>query len=132
VELPENLARAVAEEGDPRRSAWLNALPGVVEELAARWSLTLGPPFQPGGQTAWVGPAGADPKPYVGDRCYDVLQHLLNEPERVTADPHGTVGRMADLTGLDPDRTRHWAFARAVVESTWSKWVRPVAVALRP
>jgi streptomycin 6-kinase len=279
VELPENLVRAVADEGDPRRSAWLDALPGVVEDLAARWSLTLGPPFQPGGQTAWVGPAGADrvlkvgwrhpedeheaqglrawadagavevhatwrdevtsalllgrcrpgtplarlrsgpeqdvviadllrrlwrpagppfrplaqlcdlwaeevaadpppldpglvraglelfralprepgrayllatdlhaenvlahdggwrlidPKPYVGDRCYDLLQHLLNQPDRVTADPHGSVRRMAELTGLDPDRTRHWAFARAVVESTWSPWVRPVAVALRP
>ena len=73
-----------------------------------------------------------DPKPYGGDRCYDVLQHLLNEPSRTTTDPHGTVRRLADLTGLDRERTLLWAFARAVVESAWSPWVRPVAVALAP
>lgn len=26
--------------------------------MQRRWGLTIGPPFQPGGQTAWVAPAG--------------------------------------------------------------------------
>ena len=30
-----------------------------------------------------------DPKPYVGDPCYDVLQHALNCPGRLVADPLG-------------------------------------------
>ncbi len=279
VELPEALVRATAEGGDPRRAAWLAALPGVVAELAGRWSLTPGPPFQPGGHTAWVAPVGRDlvlkvgwrhpedeheadglrawadagavavhatwrdattsalllercrpgtplgalrsgpeqdvvlagllrrlwrpagppfrplaqlcdlwadevaaapppldpglvrtglelfralprasderyllvtdlhagnvlahgggwrlidPKPYAGDRCYDVLQHLLNGPRRMADDPRGTVHRLADLTGLDRDRTLLWTFARAVVESARSPWIRPVAAALAP
>jgi len=32
-------------------------LPLIVEELAARWSLALGRPFQPGGVASWVAPA---------------------------------------------------------------------------
>jgi streptomycin 6-kinase len=31
-------------------------LPGVVEDLAARWSLRVGEPYQPGGQCSWVAP----------------------------------------------------------------------------
>ena len=38
------------------REAWLATLPIAVAELAEHWSLTVGPPFQPGGQTAWVAP----------------------------------------------------------------------------
>ena len=34
-----------------------------------------------------------DPKPYAGDPAYDVLQHMLNFPERLAADP----GRAAEL-----------------------------------
>ena len=32
-------------------------LPDRIHELAQRWSLTVGAPFQPGGATAWVAPA---------------------------------------------------------------------------
>jgi streptomycin 6-kinase len=64
-----------------------------------------------------------DPKPYLGDPCYDPLQHLLNCSERLSADPHEMVDRMAQLCGLDRDRVRLWLFARCVVES--SSW--PVA-----
>ena len=39
------------------REAWLTALPAVVEQLRDHWSLTVGQPFEPGGQTAWVAPA---------------------------------------------------------------------------
>lgn len=58
-----------------------------------------------------------DPKPYVGDPAYDVLQHLLNCGERLAADPVGLARRMAGLTGLDPERVIRWLFARCVQES---------------
>jgi len=34
-------------------------LPEVIAQARNRWSLTVGEPFQPGGQTAWVAPARA-------------------------------------------------------------------------
>ncbi len=58
-----------------------------------------------------------DPKPYVGDPTYDVLQHLLNCTERLQADPRLLAGRMADLLDLDRDRVVLWLFARCVQES---------------
>jgi streptomycin 6-kinase len=41
----------------PECHEWLRALPDVVADLADRWSLRLGPPYQPGGRCAWVAPA---------------------------------------------------------------------------
>jgi streptomycin 6-kinase len=58
-----------------------------------------------------------DPKPYVGDPTYDVLQHLLNCDERLRADPNGLAHRMADLAELDPERLLLWLFARCIQES---------------
>jgi streptomycin 6-kinase len=58
-----------------------------------------------------------DPKPYVGDPTYDPLQHLLNCGERLSADPHGLVRRMAGLLGLDRERLLLWLFARCVQEA---------------
>jgi streptomycin 6-kinase len=59
--LPRHLVAAAEQEG---RTAWLVTLPATVAHLAGTWSLTVGPPFQPGGQTAWVAPvrdrAGSD------------------------------------------------------------------------
>jgi streptomycin 6-kinase len=75
-----------------------------------------------------------DPKPYVGDPTYDLLQHLLNCRERLVADPRGLVSRMAALLDLDAERAQQWLFARAVQESVndeW-RWLRPVAAALVP
>lgn len=62
-----------------------------------------------------------DPKPFVGDPAYDATQHLLNCWERMQRDPLGTVGRMADLLGLDEHRVRLWMFARYTAEgrSSW-------------
>lgn len=54
LRLPGNLVDAAEQEG---RQAWLATLPATVRMLGRRWSLTVGPPFQPGGQTAWVAPA---------------------------------------------------------------------------
>ena len=58
-----------------------------------------------------------DPKPYVGDPTYDVVQHLLNCFDRLQADPRALVRRMADLLDLDADRVLLWLFARCVEES---------------
>ena len=58
-----------------------------------------------------------DPKPYVGDPAYDVLQHMLNCGARLAADPHGLARRMASLLGLDSARVLQWLFARCVQES---------------
>jgi len=73
-----------------------------------------------------------DPKPYIGDPAYDPVQHMLNFPGRLAADPAGFAQRMAGLTGLDPDRVRHWLFARCVQESVGEPELRPVAARLAP
>ena len=74
-----------------------------------------------------------DPKPYTGDPAYDVLQHMLNFPERLLADPAGFAARMAGLTGLDAARVRLWLFARCVHASTgWRPFLGPAAVRLAP
>ncbi len=57
-----------------------------------------------------------DPKPYVGDRHYDVLQHLLNCNESLRADPVRLVDEIADLAELDAARVRQWLFARCIQE----------------
>lgn len=52
--LPRNLTWSVGEEG---RADWLaTTLPQVIRQAAGLWSLTVGAPFQPGGQCAWVAP----------------------------------------------------------------------------
>ncbi|MDP9259809.1 MAG: nuclear transport factor 2 family protein [Actinomycetota bacterium] len=55
--LPRNLVEAISREHDEQRRAWVTTLPGVIEQLERHWSLRVGEPFQPGGQTAWVAPA---------------------------------------------------------------------------
>lgn len=288
LELPSNLAGTAARARDPELGGWVAALPGVVDELARRWSLTLGAPFQPGGTCSWVAPArdaagralvlkvgwrhyeaaheadglrlwagagaarlhdayvagntsalllercdpgepladllpepeqdvvvagllrrlwceppaghpfrtlqsmcdawadefeeryaGApldpglaragialfrelpstadrsvllctdlhaenilsarrepwlvvDPKPYVGDPAYEPLQHLLNCPERLAADPRVLAWRMADLLDLDRERVTRWLFARCVQESIDAPELIAVAARLSP
>ncbi len=73
-----------------------------------------------------------DPKPYVGDPAYDVLQHMLNCDDRLDADPAALADRMASLAGLDPARVRLWLFARSVQESVGSPLMRQVASQLAP
>jgi streptomycin 6-kinase len=61
-----------------------------------------------------------DPKPYLGDPTYDLVQHLLNCRGHLRADPHGLVRRVAALVDLDAERLLLWLFARCVQESlTW-------------
>ncbi len=52
--MPENLVAGAEEAG---RTEWLARLPDIVGRVATRWELEVGPPYQPGGQTAWVAPA---------------------------------------------------------------------------
>ncbi len=73
-----------------------------------------------------------DPKPYVGDPTYDALQHMLDCPGRLHADPLGLVRRLANLLQLDPDRLRLWAFARCVQESIDNPRLGDVAKLLAP
>ena len=73
-----------------------------------------------------------DPKPYLGDPCYDVLQHLINCEERLADDPAGLAQRMADLCGLDGDGVRQWLFARCVIDGLQDPMLRAIATALAP
>jgi streptomycin 6-kinase len=57
-----------------------------------------------------------DPKPYVGDPHYDVLQHLLNCNASLQANPIGLLTEVADRAGLDAGRVAQWLFARCVQE----------------
>lgn len=73
-----------------------------------------------------------DPKPYLGDPAYDLLQHMINCDDRLVADPAGLCDRMAGLADVDPGRARLWLFARAVRESVGSALLREVAGRLAP
>ena len=73
-----------------------------------------------------------DPKPYLGDPTYDPLQHMLNCPDRLVADPAGFADRMAALLELEANRLRHWLFARCLVESLDRPFLGAVAATLAP
>ena len=73
-----------------------------------------------------------DPKPYLGDPTYDPLQHMLNFPDRLVADPPGFTRRLAELLDLDTERLRQWVFARCVQESVDQPHLRRVAADLAP
>ena len=76
-----------------------------------------------------------DPKPFIGDPAYDVVQHLHNCEARLHADPVGLVKRLADLCEVDQERLGLWTFARAAADPRpdWSNslWM-DVARALAP
>jgi streptomycin 6-kinase len=69
-----------------------------------------------------------DPKPFVGDRAYDPVQHLMNCETRLHRDPIGLVRRVADLAEVDVQRLRLWTFARAAADprDDWkdARWMR--------
>ncbi len=73
-----------------------------------------------------------DPKPHVGDRTFDALQHMLNCSERLTQDPRRFTRRMAQLLDLDTDRLDLWLFARCVIESINDPALRNAAQQLAP
>jgi streptomycin 6-kinase len=57
-----------------------------------------------------------DPKPFIGDIAFDVVQHLHVCEARLHADPIGMVKRLADLAEVDEVRLRLWTFARAAAD----------------
>lgn len=57
-----------------------------------------------------------DPKPFIGDRAYDPVQHLMNCETRLHRDPLELVRRVADLAEVDAERLRLWTFARAAAD----------------
>jgi streptomycin 6-kinase len=57
-----------------------------------------------------------DPKPFIGDAPYDLVQHLHNCEARLHADPFGMVKRLADLAEVDSARLQLWTFARAAAD----------------
>lgn len=68
-----------------------------------------------------------DPKPFVGDPAYDVVQHMLNCDERLASDPVALARRMAGLLDLDADRVTRWLFARCAQEATGDLSMREAA-----
>ena len=60
-----------------------------------------------------------DPKPFVGDPAYDVLQHITNCPGRLAADPFALCERMGSLTQVSAKRVRLWLFSRLVIDPQW-------------
>ncbi|HET7900978.1 MAG TPA: aminoglycoside phosphotransferase family protein [Candidatus Nanopelagicales bacterium] len=71
-----------------------------------------------------------DPKPFVGDAAYDVVQHLLNCRGRLVEDPIALTGRLSRLTGTPVGAVRRWTFARAACELAWWPELAPVVAAL--
>jgi streptomycin 6-kinase len=57
ITLPAKLVESVDRWGPPERKQWLIQLPTLIESLAQRWSLDVGPAYQPGGEVSWVAPA---------------------------------------------------------------------------
>ena len=57
-----------------------------------------------------------DPKPFIGDVAYDLVQHLRNCELRLHADPMSMIKRLADLAEVDFERLRLWTFARAAAD----------------
>ncbi|MGI8668742.1 MAG: aminoglycoside phosphotransferase family protein [Aridibacter sp.] len=58
-----------------------------------------------------------DVKPYIGDRTYDLTQHLLNCIERLTENPDAAINRVAKLAGVSSSRLSDWIFARLASEN---------------
>lgn len=55
--VPGNLAEGLSRGSDDDAARWLERLPSIVEDAEARWSISIGQPFEPGGATSWVAPA---------------------------------------------------------------------------
>ena len=76
-----------------------------------------------------------DPKPFVGDRSYDPVQHLISCETRLHTNAANLVERIAGLTEVDPERLRLWTFARAAADPredwTNTQWI-DIAKALSP
>ena len=109
--------------------ALFRALPGTAEDRVLLCTDLHGDNILAAQRAPWL---VIDPKPYVGDPAYDVLQHMLNCEDRLAADPALLATLMAGLAGVDAGRVRLWLFARSVQESIGSPLMRQVARQLAP
>jgi streptomycin 6-kinase len=57
-----------------------------------------------------------DPKPFIGDRSYDLTQHLMNCEARLRVNPMALIQRLAELAEVDRERLELWTFARAAAD----------------
>jgi streptomycin 6-kinase len=73
-----------------------------------------------------------DPKPFVGDRAFDAVQHMLNCDARLASDPVQLARRMAGLLEVHPERVRLWLFARCAQEALGDHSMRGIARRLAP
>jgi streptomycin 6-kinase len=109
--------------------ALFRELPGTADDRVLLCTDLHGENILAAGRSPWL---MIDPKPYVGDPAYDLLQHMLNCEDRLAADPAGLADRMAGLAGIDAARVRQWLFARCVQESVGWPLMRQVARHLAP
>ena len=76
-----------------------------------------------------------DPKPFAGDRTYDLVQHLMNCEVRLCKNPEDVIARVADLAEVDAKRLKLWTFCRAAADprENWTDttWME-IANALKP
>lgn len=72
-----------------------------------------------------------DPKPFVGDPCFDATQHLLNDFDSLRSDAAGTVTGFADLLGVDATRVRLWMFGRLALGGITAEQAEAAAVVAR-
>lgn len=78
----------------------------------------------PGEREPWL---AVDPKGYVGDPAYDAFTLLRGRCEELLAAPDPRSGLLrrlgifADAAGVDRDRARRWAQARAVTAALWGR-----------
>ncbi|HZQ85439.1 MAG TPA: aminoglycoside phosphotransferase family protein [Acidimicrobiales bacterium] len=91
VRVPEYLQASV-DAGGPAWAAWLTGLPGWVEDVAARWGLDLGEPFEPGGNCSWVAPCiDADGRDAVLKVAWDHTEARHEAEGLALLDGHGAV-----------------------------------------
>jgi streptomycin 6-kinase len=110
-------------------TALLRELPGSADSAALLCTDLHGDNILAAQRASWL---VIDPKPYLGDPAYDVVQHMLNCEERLAADPAALADRMASLAGVDAGRVRQWLFARCVHGSVGSPVCQRVAARLAP
>ena len=101
--------KALAEEG---LSAYSDLLANQTEQTLLATDLHAGNVLR-AERLPWL---VIDPKPFVGDPCYDATQHLLNCRERLKNNPDDTIDTFSDLLGVDENRVRLWTFARLASE----------------
>jgi streptomycin 6-kinase len=65
VLVPDDLRRTIGTWAGARGQEWLASLPRLVDEVAERWSLTIGEPYQPSGYTSLALRVTRDGEPYV-------------------------------------------------------------------